>query len=198
VNTSGRSITSRLDEQGYYLGREGSSRLERNLKRSETGSKLDIRTPFCMGRDREEIIERYKDGLQRTNFEELNTIDEKEISKIGPYSIMLPWSERRETVSAYSHQTYNGVEATLDHVVGDIAKLFAPNAYRPMDLSTAVDSMPRKTMLGLPTMSSDESLIPEYLQRAMNLASAHEIYPFVAGWRGQPKGLHEDPKQRLV
>jgi hypothetical protein len=198
VTTSGRSITSRLDEQGYHLDREGGGRLERNLKRSETGSKLDIRTPFCMGRDREDIIERYKAGLQGTNFEELNSIDEKEISKIGPYSIMLPWSERRDTVSAYAHQDYRGDDTILDHVVGEVASLFSSHAYRPMDLSTAVDSMPRKTMLGLPTMSSDESLIPQYLQRAMNLASAHEIYPFVAGWRGQPKGLHEDPKQRLV
>jgi hypothetical protein len=67
-----------------------------------------------------------------------------------------------------------------------------------MDLATALESMPHGTMKGLPTMSSDDSVDVQYLQRAMNLVSADGIYPCVAGWRGQPKGLHETPKQRLV
>jgi hypothetical protein len=198
VTTDVRDITSRLDELGYHIDHDCGNRLERNLKRTAIGNKSDLRTPWYNGETRESIIKRFETGVGFTEFEELTAIDEKEISKIGPYSIMLPWSERRDSVTEFEHQTYSGDDTTLDRVVGYVSKLFSPSGFRPMDLSTAFEAMPRKTLLGLPTMSSEESALPLYLQRAINLASADEIYPCVAGWRGQPKGLHETPKQRLV
>jgi hypothetical protein len=198
VTTSDRSITSRLDDKGYNLDQQARSRLERNLNRSKVGSNTDLRTPFYKGEERESIIGRFEEGIGYTNFTELTAIDEKEISKIGPYSIMLPWSERRDSVTEFEHQSYHGDDTILDRVVQDVAKLFSQSGFRPMDLNTAFEAMPRKTMLGLPTMTSDESFAEQYLQRAINLVSANEIYPCVAGWRGQPKGLHEVPKQRLV
>jgi hypothetical protein len=198
VKTNVTELTSRLNEGGYSLDRTAVASLERNLKRSEVGSRSDLRTPFFKGEERESIIERCKERVGFTDFAELTAIDEKEISKIGPYSIMLPWSERRDSVTEFEHQDFRGDETILDRIVGNVSKLFPPSAFRPMDLSTAFEAMPHGTMLGLPTMSSDESRGVEYLQRALTLVSANEIYPCVAGWRGQPKGLHEVPKQRLV
>jgi hypothetical protein len=198
VKISVGSITSRLSDEGYYIDREGSIGLERSLGRSEVGVSTDIRTPFAGEAERESIIERYTKEIGFTKFRELTEIDEKEISKIGPYSIMLPWKDRRKSVSDFETQEYHGNDSTLDSIVDEVGKLFAPSSLRPMGLSTAVASMPRRTMLGLPTMSSDEARIDEYSQRASQVSSAHDIYPCVAGWRGQPQGLHELPKQRLV
>jgi hypothetical protein len=198
VKTNEPTTTSRPDEQGGDLDREGHLRLERSLKRCATGFKTDLRTPFAKGAERESIIERYETGLGQTSYTELTGIDEHEISKIGPYSIMLPWSERRDSLNEFRTQIYHGNDSILDHVLDEMATLFPHNAFRPMDLDTAVESMPHDTLLGLPTMSSEEQYVPLYLQRAKELKSANEIYPCVAGWRGQPKGLHEVPKQRLV
>jgi hypothetical protein len=198
VTTSVRTIVSELDDYGISLDRGAGDRLERSLRRTEIGNNVDVRTPFANSEPRESIIERYKDGLGFTNHEELTAIDEKEISKIGPYSIMLPWKDRRESVDEFRKQIYSGDDKILDRVLGEVSRLFPQSAFRPMDLDTAAASMPRNTLLGLPTMTSDVSDIPLFLQLAKRCTSAHEIPPCVVGWRGQPKGLHEIPKQRLV
>jgi hypothetical protein len=193
-----RSIGTRLNEESLSIDRAARSSLARYFGHSKAGYPLDVRTPLYGKAPREEIIERFKAGIGFTQYPELTAIDEKEISKIGPYSIMLPWSERRGSVDEFRHQSYQGDNTTLEHVVGVMSHLFPESGFRPMDLATALESMPHGTMKGLPTMSSDDSVDVQYLQRAMNLVSADGIYPCVAGWRGQPKGLHETPKQRLV
>jgi hypothetical protein len=198
VGSSVRDSRVSTDDNRLPLSQDEEARLARNLKRSEIGVKTDIRTPFYAKVDRSEIIDRFKSELGFTEFDELTDIDEKEISKIGPYSIMLPWKDRRDSLDAFRKQVYTGSDSALGTVLQDMAKLFPQSSFRPMGLDTAFDSMPHGTMLGLPTMSSDESYKGEYLQRAKRLVSADEIYPCVAGWRGQPKGLHEIPKQRLV
>jgi hypothetical protein len=198
VTTSVRSIVSELDNNGISMDRGAGDRLERSLRRTEIGNNVDVRTPFANREEREDIIDRYRDALGFTNFEELTSIDEKEISKIGPYSIMLPWKDRRESVDAFRKQVYSGDDRILDRVLGDVSLLFAQSAFRPMDLETAAAAMPRNTLLGLPTMTSAVSDIPLFLQLAQRCRAAHDVPPCVVGWRGQPKGLHEVPKQRLV
>jgi hypothetical protein len=193
--TDVRRITSRLTDMGFELNPDAQGRLERNLFRSSTGDSRDLRTPFAGGRPREEIEERYRKEVGFTKYAELTAIDEKEISKWGSFSIMLPWTERRDSVTDFEHQTFSADMATLDKVVWEMSKLFPRSSFRPMDIHTAVLSMPRGKMLGLPTMSSDDSLIPQYEQRARINAPT---YPAVAGWRGQAAGLHVPPKQRLV
>jgi len=184
--------------QSLALDSGAQGRLDRSLNHARFGFPHDLRTPFFDGAPREEIAEIARSVIGFTKYKELTTIDEHELSKWGMYSWMVPWKERRSSVDDFRHQNYSGIDSVLSHAVTRVASLFPRGGFRPMEIHTAVEAMPKKTMLGLPTMSSDVSLIPQYEQRAIALRSAHEINPAVAGWRGQAAGLHELPKQRLV
>lgn len=198
MTTDVRTVASRLDEQGWPIDPEAAGRLERNLNRTVEGDAIDRRTPFGGEADRQDIDERYLSHLGVSEYEELAHIDEAEVSKTGSESIMLPWAERRNTLEPFRTQKFSGSNTILDQVVVDLSRMFAPSGFRLTGVDSAVDAMTRKTLLGLPDMTSDESFLPRYVERAKDLESAHDIYPAVVGWRGQSKGPHEDPKQRLV
>lgn len=185
--------------ESFDLDQGARKRVEFSLERSRRGYPGDLRTPFAgKDRDRKTIIDEFEEYIGYTDFPELTAIDEEQKSKIGPYSIMLPWDERKYSVDEYGEQIWNADESAFDRAVMRVASLFPSGSLRPMGLDAACEAMPTGTLLGLPAFTSDESYIDQYLQRAKAANSAHDIYPAVAGWRGQPKGLNEIPKQRLV
>jgi len=176
----------------------GVKRLRAALVRSERGFNKDLRTPLYDSQDREDIIDVLESELGPCSVDEIAELDEKEKEKIGPFSIMLPFAERREGVEAYWSQSFNPDEALFSNAVSIVKSLIPPHSLRVASLSTAFDLMPKDTSLGLPWLTRDKDLANEYLRRASQLNSATELYPAVLYWRGQPKGLDAIPKQRVV
>jgi hypothetical protein len=111
---------------------------------------------------------------------------------------MLPFPERLKDVEKYWTQSFNPDEGLFDQAIKLVSSLIPANSLRVASLSTAFDLMPKDTSLGLPWLTRDASLASEYLKRASSLSSPDELYPAVLYWRGQPKGLHDIPKQRVV
>lgn len=177
---------------------DGAKRLERSLARTDEGFGEDLRTPLYDGRDRGEIIQDFKAQIGFTRFEELTEIDEHEMNKVGPFSIMLPYSERVSDVTKYWDQHFNPDESCLKAAFDSVCSILPKASLRSASLSTAFGMMPKDTSLGLPFLTRDRSQVGSYLQRAEMLSSPEEIYPCVLYWRGQPKGLTEIPKQRVV
>jgi hypothetical protein len=180
------------------LPSEGAERLTRSLDRTDTGFKEDLRTPFYKGESREWIIDRLEEKIGFTSFEELTGIDERERDKIGPMSIMVPYKEREESVKEYWHQEWHPDHDSLRHAVDMVKALMPARSLRPAEYSTAFEQMPKDTSLGLPWLTRDRSKANAYLRRAHAINKSTDVYPAVLYWRGQSKGLHEIPKQRVV
>jgi hypothetical protein len=176
----------------------GAERLERYLDRCNTGFSCDLRTPLYKEAPREEAIERFRQLATSTGYAELDAIDTHEEGKIGPYSIMLPYKELIPTVEAYFSQHWDpdmdGLRYAFSHVVSKVPS----RSLRPMSFQNAKNAMPKGTSLGCPWVTSDVAYADLYLQRAVKATSVTEFYPDIKYWRGQPKGLKEIPKQRVV
>jgi hypothetical protein len=133
-----------------------------------------------------------------TSFKELTEIDQHEKGKIGSFSIMLPYSERTATVEAYWQQRFNADMDCFTSAVQSVKYLIQFRSLRPTSFSTAYNQMPEGTSLGAPWFTSDKRYASDYLDRAERVRSPDDINPCVLYWRGQAKGLHEIPKQRVV
>jgi hypothetical protein len=163
-----------------------------------SGRNTDFRTPLYSGEGREEIVKRLEEAVGYTEFEELTEIDKHEKDKIGPYSIQLPSDERLENLDKYWHQEWNPDEASLDSAVNHVLSLLPIGSLRPAKLSEAYSQMPTDTSLGLPWVTRDRKYANDYLRRAESFRSSDDVFPAIWYWRGQPRGMHETPKQRDV
>jgi hypothetical protein len=180
------------------IPQEGAARLELSLARTEVGFGEDLRTPFFNGKSRSEILNLLQDRIGFTSFQELTGIDETEKAKVGPMSIMLPYSERKPDVMKYWKQRFNADYEVLEKAAQKVSSLLPRRALSPASFDAAYDLMPRDTSLGLPWLTRDRRYASSYLDRARSLSSPEEIYPCVLYWRGQSAGLNEIPKQRVV
>jgi hypothetical protein len=130
----------------------------------------------------------------------------EQAEKIGPYSIMLPYSERKESVLKYfGPKDFTPEIVYLEQAFRQMAKLVRPNSLQLLDVDSAYNHMPKGTNLGLPYLSSRS--VPDrkqvlakaryWIEREYNDIQLG-VYPAVLFWRGQPRGLTEVPKQRVV
>jgi hypothetical protein len=187
----------RLQQLLSKLPSEGAKRLEFLLDRMYTGVPEDYRTPLFDGRPREELIEELVAKVGYTRFEELTQIDHREKEKIGPYSIMLPADERRDSLSGYWQQSWSPDEEALDSAFHSVAGLVKQRSLRAASLETAFSVLPDGN-LGLPWVTRDKAYAGYYLERAIKAKTVTDWYPFIWYWRGQPNGIAGPPKQRDI
>jgi hypothetical protein len=137
------------------------------------------------------------ESIGEAPFESLYDLDVEERKKVGPYSIMLPWNDRVSDMDAYFDQRYNGDEAALEYAFSVVSQILPSNIVVPVEFTVSYGLMPADTNLGLPIFTRNRGDAQLYLQRALSLRDASELYPAVVGWRGQPNGTIR-PKQRIV
>jgi hypothetical protein len=178
-----------------HMNSDSIHRLDRIMARRREGYSVDLRSPFYGGIDRNVIAEKFQ--VLDLEFEELISLDRKERDDIGPFSIMLPFTEIVDSVQAYFSQYMSPDPEALKYAYSQVSSLLPHHGLRMMKLSTSFGMMPRDTNLGLPFLSRDRSLAIEYLRRAEQLRDPSEIFPCVLGWRGQANGT-DRPKQRVV
>jgi hypothetical protein len=178
---------------------EGAERLERSLDRTERGYSVDLRSPFYEGAPREEIGEGLRQAIGTTGIAVLDTQDELEAEKWGPYSIMQPAKERLPSLMEYGKTDFNPDEECLGRAFQTLCNDMPANAVRPWSLENAYRVVYRDAEnLGLPWLTKDKSYLRYYLERAKKLKSPEEFYPCVWYWRGQPQGLQSETKPRDV
>jgi hypothetical protein len=181
------------------LPNEGAERLERSLDRTKHGFSTDLRSPFYEAAPREEIGERLRTQIGVTGIAVLDSQDEEEAEKWGPYSIMKPSDERLPSLLEYGSSDFNPDEGALKRAFERLLQDVPPHSIRPWSLDNAYRVVYRDSEnLGLPWLTKDKKFLRYYLEDAKRLKSPEEFYPFVWYWRGQPQGLHSDPKQRDV
>jgi len=168
------------------------------MARTATGFQEDLRTPLYGKEPRERILEDLEEKVGYTDFEELTSIDEAEKAKVGPWSIMLPYTEREADLQKYWHQEWNADSEVLAHAVESVTSLVPKGALRLASFEAAYDLMPKDTSLGLPWVSRERGYARSYLDRAKSVKSPEDIFPCILYWRGQSAGLKKLPKQRVV
>lgn len=179
------------------LPRESVERLERYLGRCNLGSEQDLRTPFYQAAPREEVIDRLRSILGSAPFEELQDIDDHEASKVGPLSLVLPYSERRSSVQEYWSQTWNPDESCLNAAFHDVLSFIPERSLRPASFQLAFNEMPKDTSLGLPWLTRDRKYAGWYLDHAQRVVSPEDFFPCVLYTRGTASGPTET-KNRVV
>jgi hypothetical protein len=180
------------------LPTDGRLRLERSLSRTETGFDTDLRSPLYKAIPREEIISALVNVLGVTKIDVIDKQDEIEREKVGSFSIMLPYSERKDDVYKYYHQDFHPDKYVFDEAIRRVKSRYPEHSMRAADFDTAYALMPKDTSLGLPHLTRNRRLADEYLRRATQVSVPSDIYPCVLYWRGQARGLKELPKQRVV
>lgn len=188
------------------LSPDAENRVTRSLERAKVGFAKDLVTPLVADRNnpiegRLEVIGQWDDFVY-TRYDWLNDLEDNRRNSIGPYSIMLPYDKRKEQVESYFHQVEVVLNQNeLDYALNQVTAL-VPRRLNAVNLETAFWDMPRGTNLGWPFFSSD---FEEYGRSSLELARDWERQGFQTltppcslYWRGQPRGLEEDPKQRTV
>jgi hypothetical protein len=188
---------NRLREHLPDVPQVGFERLVRSLDRTDRGFDRDLRTPFAGESPREEVLGRLEESIGHTDYQELEEIDAHEREKVGPISIMLPYSDRRDDVLEYGHQEFNADETAMLEAAERVRLLIPERSLRVAAFETAFDMMPKDTSLGLPLVTNDRSVVGEYYQRATQLSRKEDIYPTILYWRGQADGSNKT-KQRVV
>jgi hypothetical protein len=124
-------------------------------------------------------------------------------AKIGAYSQMVPYAERRENVHAYF--AINSGTPDLDllsHVANGVSTEIMPSGLEPQPLHDAVSAMPRGTNLGAPFFISDDRLRHDVFRLALEVEEKgfqrDTGRPALIFWRGQPRGKGLISKNRTV
>lgn len=192
------------------LGRypiEVQDRVARSMAKTAFGYDVDLVTPLCENREEQDY------WRERRRYELLHTIlptgyswlDEAEVeqsSKIGSYSIQLPYEDRKLNVYSYFRERNLKIDRTaFDYASNELAKLVRSQLHAT-SVDFAFSELPRGTNLGLPWMTSDKEYLPLVLERARTVAReghhVKDLDPAILFWRGQPKGIGELPKQRTI
>jgi hypothetical protein len=183
------------------------ARLAASLHRTALGFDVDLVTPLVRKLDmdsdtgRQYLSEELYRKVSGTGIAWLDEAEAEQSSKIGAYSIMLPYQERRDQVLTYFHQRPVTADISTLELAVERVRATLPTDLRAVQLLEAYERMPRGTNFGAPFFTSDERYRPLVYQMAQDVA-AHgfplEDEPSVLYWRGQPKGPGQVPKQRSV
>jgi hypothetical protein len=167
------------------------------------GQNVDIRTPFWDKRPREQVLSEWDAIINPREAElpgRLMEIEVEQRSKVGPYSIRVPWSERRADLELYYDTWHRNVDCDLgvyhDSFHAQLRGRVEYGRLRPLGLKNAMQSLPRNTNSGLPYFTKRNKVEQQDLELAQNDEWVN--FGCVVGWRGQASGLNELPKQRIV
>lgn len=169
----------------------------------EAGQPVNYVTPFLpkKARGREAAFAQELLKMASTDIQQLQTIEERETEKFGPFSLRDPWELRRPLVEEYFHQVEVKSSISLRKAWLQLAKLIPAHSLRALSLDESYKLSPKGKNLGLPHFSSSKTVELEYLKRAKRIAASgykNDAYPAVVGWRGQPNGSTVSIKNRTV
>jgi len=193
----------------YILSLEpdAQSRVRSILSSILRGRDRDLVTPL-IGKDvsnpdleraslRDEVFPR----VANTRYSALNDLELDQATKIGSFSIQLPYWERKDEVHKYfSEKRVNMSSGGLSYGFDRLMELM-PRNLEPVSVLTAYDNMPKGTNMGAPFFSSsDDARLESFklAKRAIDEGFPVSGDPCVLFWRGQSKGLGQVPKQRTV
>jgi hypothetical protein len=166
----------------------------------ERGYDRDIRTPLFDGASRESVVEQWRDTLDEhasEMVEELVKLEDKQASKIGPISLKLPFSERKDDIFEYYQQEgkpeYDLTELRALQGNYQWSRVLPSNRLRPKSYEDAAYAMPMNTNSGNP----DFEVRRDVVVRAIEDAKNGKYYPAFLGWRGSPNGPGST-KQRVL
>lgn len=191
-------------EQSYlhYMDSDATSRLTNFLNSVSRGDPTDLRTPFFDKDLPREWFLREVNKFAYAGIEALDDYEHDEEGKVGPYSIRLPWDKRAESIEEYFNTSDVTPDLSATEYADDLLLNLIPRALVPLGLESAYGLMPRGTNLGLPKFTRKKGEERWYLDEARKLDALEypldTWFPSVVGWRGQPQGLNEIPKQRNV
>lgn len=191
-------------EQTYqrYMDADAIGRLTNFLNSVSRGDPTDLRTPLY---DKDLPRTWFLDQVAKfafTGIEALDDYEHGEELKVGPYSIREPWDKRRDSINEYFKNVTVNPDLSATDYADDQLLALVPRALIPLGMDSAYSLMPRGTNLGLPKFTREKSDERWYLDEARKLDALEypldTWFPSVIGWRGQPRGLNEIPKQRNV
>lgn len=189
-----------IDDQSY-------NRLYNLVSRTVRGQDVDYVSPLVSRNSplagRVERIEELAHRLFPTGYQWLDDAENLQREKIGPYSIMLPYEDRRDSVLEYFKTKDVSIdEDLLGTAIELVAEILPPHSLQAVSVDTAFKAMPRNTNLGLPWMTSDSKYYPMVKDSAKMIIDSgfqnDPNYPNLLFWRGQPRGLTEVSKNRVV
>ena len=188
------SVLDRLDE-------EPRRRVESWDSRTVRGFDIDLRSQIFHSESRESVVDRWSHILQVDDLDPLLAqFETSEKDKIGPYSLQDPWVERRKFAEEFMNERVVDIQSdSFSRAVERLRSLLPARSVKTISLKESMDRIPRGTSSGLPWMTRDRGYLSWYLQHAQK--GDVGLFPFVAGWRGQPGGRENGEwvvKQRLV
>jgi len=188
------------------LSEDAALRLKSSLARTARGSGVDLVTPFIprsedpnLGRTilRDELLPKVY-----SKYDWINDAERTQASLIGAYSIQLPYVDRAESVERYFRTPMGNYDGSLlDRAVELFISSLPQLDLSPLPLELAFNHMPTGTALGAPFFTSDKRYrydvlrVAQYIHR---MGWQYDVDPSQLFWRGQPRGIGEIPKQRVV
>ena len=162
------------------------------------GFNVDLRAAPYHSLDREEVRSMLSAVIEGEH-PIIAGFEEEQAAKWGPYSLQDPWSARVEDArdAYFGHKPFRPVPSALNAAIDDFRALIPSQSLLPASVDEILRRGPKTTNLGLPTFSRERRYVPEYVARFDDL---DDIFPYVAGWRGQPGGMNPRPwtKQRIL
>ena len=197
-------ITEPWDSYLESLPAAGAQRASGRRATTLAGTSTDLRSQLFHSEDRRFLMNEMWEETDLSSVE--RTLLEFEISekeKLGPWSIMFPWEERKDEVYAFDNR--KGMSSVdrraYAHALESVRALVPQSSVKPMSLESAWKAIPRNTSKGLPWLTRDNGVMPKYLRRAEEGIKSDdpEIFPFFLGWRGQAHGIRiSDVRQRII
>lgn len=187
------------------LSAEAQRSVSSSLRRAERGFDRDLVSPLCDKDDptnsRIRRIEEIRSWLLPTGYDWLDEVEEDRLEHIGPYSIMLPYDQRKEGVYKYFKQDKPEVSKDeLAYAINSVAALLGKKLV-PVSVETAFGKLPRRTNQGYPFFQKGRAQEIGSLTLAREILIARKLNfvpPALLYWRGQPRGPKEVSKQRTV
>jgi len=199
-----------MESLDYYLQTLSTSARARVISHNNgvaIGSDTDWTTPLIKRKKynvtaqrqhiRDEVLNWISDGLQPWLLE----VERQQAEKIGPYSIRLPYDERIADIKRYWSQANTEDSVFLKAGFEKFIKRL-PRGLKPTTVAYAYSQMPNGTNLGAPFFTSDARYRDDVFEIARDVTESDYEFsrrdPAILFWRGQPRGLKEIPKQRVV
>jgi hypothetical protein len=119
------------------------------------------------------------------------------MEKIGPMSLIKPWSERKESLLQYWKQSCDPDSHALIQAMDSVKSILSKRSLRAASFSTAFKMMPSDTSLGAPWFSRDRKFVGDYYERATQMQYPDDLYPCYILVRGQSAGRTETKNRNV-